>query len=150
MPDQNPSVLIVIPARLSSQRLPGKMLLHETGKPLLQHTWEAVRQVKKAEQVVVATDHEDIRSTVEGFGGNAVMTSPTAPNGTARIVEALSQFPNAEIIVNVREMSQTFHPRRLSPQSISLPNVQKQVSQLLSHRFVYRTHSLILLRSKLC
>jgi bifunctional N-acetylglucosamine-1-phosphate-uridyltransferase/glucosamine-1-phosphate-acetyltransferase GlmU-like protein len=98
MPDQNPSVLIVIPARLSSQRLPGKMLLHETGKPLLQHTWEAVRQVKKAEQVVVATDHEDIRSTVEGFGGNAVMTSPTAPNGTARIVEALSQFPNAEII----------------------------------------------------
>lgn len=102
MPDQNPSVLIVIPARLSSQRLPGKMLLHETGKPLIQHTWEAVRQAKKAEQVVVATDHEDIRSTVEAFGGDAVMTSPTAPNGTARIVEALSQFPNAKIIVNVQ------------------------------------------------
>jgi 3-deoxy-manno-octulosonate cytidylyltransferase (CMP-KDO synthetase) len=102
----NPShfhpVLIVIPARLSSQRLPRKMLLADTGKPLVQHTWEAASKATRAGQVVVATDSEEIAAAVAAFGGTAVMTSPAAPSGTARIVEALWRFPDAEVIVNVQ------------------------------------------------
>ncbi len=106
LPSSNPShfgsALIVIPARLSSQRLPQKMLLADTGKPLVQHTWETARRATRAGQVVVATDSDEIAAAVTAFGGEPVMTSPTAPSGTARIVEALPRFSNAEVIVNVQ------------------------------------------------
>lgn len=101
-PSHFPPALIIIPARLSSQRLPRKMLLMETGKPLVQHTWEAASRATRAGQVVVATDSDEIAAAVASFGGDAVMTSPAAPSGTARIVETLPRFPQAEVIVNVQ------------------------------------------------
>jgi 3-deoxy-manno-octulosonate cytidylyltransferase (CMP-KDO synthetase) len=94
--------IIVIPARLSSQRLPRKMLLAETGRPLVEHTWRAARGSARAQQVVVATDSSEIAAAVRAFGGESVMTSPEAPSGTARIVEALGRLPAAEVIVNVQ------------------------------------------------
>jgi 3-deoxy-manno-octulosonate cytidylyltransferase (CMP-KDO synthetase) len=96
------SAVIVIPARLSSQRLPRKMLLDETGRPLIAHTLEAARRSTLAAHVVVATDSEEIAAAVRRSGGEAVMTSPEAASGTARIVEALPRLPAAEIIVNVQ------------------------------------------------
>ena len=96
------SAIIVIPARLSSQRLPRKMLLDETGRPLIAHTLEAARRSTRAAHVVVATDSEEIAAAVRRCGGEAVMTSPEAASGTARIVEALPRLPAAEIIVNVQ------------------------------------------------
>jgi len=101
MPERT-SVLIVIPARLSSSRLPRKMLLAETGRPLVEHTWHAARRSRTAGHVVVATDSAEIAAAVRGFGGEAVMTSPECTSGTARIVEALDRLPAAEIIVNVQ------------------------------------------------
>lgn len=98
----SPSAVIVIPARLSSTRLPRKMLLAETGRPLIAHTFEAARRSKAAVDVVVATDSDEIADAVEAFGGTAVMTSPEAPSGTARIVEALDRLPAADVIVNVQ------------------------------------------------
>ncbi|MFM7034722.1 MAG: 3-deoxy-manno-octulosonate cytidylyltransferase [Planctomycetia bacterium] len=94
--------LIVIPARLSSQRLPRKMLLSETGRPLIQHTWEAARKATRSAGVIIATDSQEIADAVTSFGGEAVMTSPDAPSGTARIVEALPGLPAADVIVNVQ------------------------------------------------
>jgi 3-deoxy-manno-octulosonate cytidylyltransferase (CMP-KDO synthetase) len=96
------SAVIVIPARLSSTRLPRKMLLAETGRPLIAHTWEAARRSRSASAVVVATDSDEIAAAVQAFGGVAVMTSPEAPSGTARIVEALTRLPAADVIVNVQ------------------------------------------------
>ena len=96
------SALIVIPARLSSQRLPRKMLLAETGRTLIEHTWRAARGASRASRVVIATDSEEIAAAVRAFGGEVVMTSPEAPSGTARIVEALPRLPDAPVIVNVQ------------------------------------------------
>ena len=96
------SALIVIPARLSSQRLPRKMLLAETGRTLIEHTWRAALGAKRASRVVIATDSEEIAAAVRAFGGEVVMTSPEAPSGTARIVEALPRLPDAPVIVNVQ------------------------------------------------
>ena len=96
------SAVIVIPARLSSQRLPRKMLLAETGRPLIAHTLEAARRSTLAAHVVVATDSEEIATAVRQCGGEVVMTTPEAASGTARIVEALPRLPAAEIIVNVQ------------------------------------------------
>lgn len=94
--------LIVIPARMHSTRLPQKMLLSETGKPLIQHTYEAASKAQIPEKVVVATDHEDIYQAVTAFGGQALMTSPEAASGTDRVAEVASQFPEYSIIVNVQ------------------------------------------------
>ena len=96
------TAVIAIPARLSSQRLPRKMLLAETGKPLIEHTWHAARGARRAADVVVVTDSEEIAAAVRGFGGTAVMTSPECPSGTARIVEALPGLAAADIVVNVQ------------------------------------------------
>ena len=51
---------IVIPARLASTRLPRKVLLNETGKPLIQHVWEGASQSKLASGVTIAADDEEI------------------------------------------------------------------------------------------
>lgn len=98
----SPSAVIVVPARLSSTRLPRKMLLADTGRTVIEHTWRAARGSRTACEVVVATDSDEIAAAVAGFGGTAVMTSPEAPSGTARIVEALDRLPAAEIVVNVQ------------------------------------------------
>jgi 3-deoxy-manno-octulosonate cytidylyltransferase (CMP-KDO synthetase) len=96
------SALIAIPARLSSQRLPRKMLLAETGRPLIEHTWRAASGSRRAVAVVVVTDSEEIAAAVRGFGGTAVMTAPECPSGTARIVAALPELPAADVVVNVQ------------------------------------------------
>lgn len=97
-----PTAIVVIPARLSSTRLPRKMLLAETGQPLVEHTWRNAASARGLLATVVATDSDEIASAVRGFGGTVVMTSPEAPSGTARIVEALDRLPPAEVIVNVQ------------------------------------------------
>ncbi len=94
--------VIVIPARLASTRLPRKMLLAETGHPLIEHTYRAACRATATAEVVIVTDSEEIAEAVRGFGGRAIMTSPEATSGTARIVEALGELPPAEIIVNLQ------------------------------------------------
>ncbi|WP_238319309.1 3-deoxy-manno-octulosonate cytidylyltransferase [Parvularcula oceani] len=93
-------MLIVIPARHASVRLPGKPLLAETGKPLIQHVYEAAARVRGA-TVLVATDDARIERAVLGFGGAAVMTDPGHSTGSARVAEAAAGTP-ARIIVNVQ------------------------------------------------
>ncbi len=66
---------IVIPARLASTRLPRKLLLRETGKSLIQHTFEAASRATRPSAVCVATDHQDIFDEVRRFGGEARMTA---------------------------------------------------------------------------
>jgi 3-deoxy-manno-octulosonate cytidylyltransferase (CMP-KDO synthetase) len=93
---------VVIPARLASTRLPRKLLLRETGKSLLQHTFEAARRAKKPAGVIVAADHEEIAAEARSFGGRVFMTSPQCASGTDRVAEAAAQLPQADILVNVQ------------------------------------------------
>ncbi len=98
------SVYAIIPARFASTRLPGKPLLAETGKPLIQHVVEAVGQSTSIERVVVATDDARIAEAVAAFGGEAVMTRADHPCGTDRIAEAadLLGLGDEDIVVNVQ------------------------------------------------
>lgn len=94
--------LIVIPARLASTRLPRKLLLRETGRTLLQHTWEQACQAKRSEGVVVACDSQELADEVRAFGGVAVMTSPTCASGTDRVAEVARTMPEYDVFVNVQ------------------------------------------------
>src|SRR3954453_5273960 len=97
-----PRSYVVIPARYASTRLPRKMLLRETGKTLLQHTYEAACAARKPAGVVVATDHVEIAREVENFRGDFVLTSRDCASGTDRVAEFARRMPQAEILVNVQ------------------------------------------------
>ncbi|HUY36385.1 MAG TPA: 3-deoxy-manno-octulosonate cytidylyltransferase [Pirellulales bacterium] len=92
---------IVIPARLASTRLPRKLLLCETGKPLIQHTYEASQRATLPGGVCVAADHDEIAAAVRAFGGQVEMTSPDCASGTDRVAEVARRL-DADIVVNVQ------------------------------------------------
>ncbi|HEX3726129.1 MAG TPA: 3-deoxy-manno-octulosonate cytidylyltransferase [Pirellulales bacterium] len=93
---------VVIPARLASTRLPRKLLLADTGKPLLQHTYEAAQQARKPAGLCVAADHEEIAAAVRLFGGDVQMTDPACASGTDRVAQVARQLEGVDIVVNVQ------------------------------------------------
>lgn len=99
------AVVGIIPARLESSRLPRKLLLRETGKSLIQHTWEATVRCDLLDEVVIATDSVEIATEAEAFGARALLTGECA-NGTeraARAIELLAADGVApEIVVNIQ------------------------------------------------
>ncbi|MCI0335271.1 MAG: 3-deoxy-manno-octulosonate cytidylyltransferase [Planctomycetes bacterium] len=97
-----PRSYVVIPARYGSTRLPRKMLLRETGKTLLQHTYEAACAARHPAGVLIATDHAEIAAEVERFRGEFVMTSADCASGTDRVAEVACKMPRADILVNVQ------------------------------------------------
>ncbi len=95
-------IIAVIPARFASTRLPGKPLLSETGRPLIQHVVEAARQAQSLHRIIVATDDPRIADVVAGFGGEAMMTRADHATGTDRVAEVAARIDQAGIIVNVQ------------------------------------------------
>jgi 3-deoxy-manno-octulosonate cytidylyltransferase (CMP-KDO synthetase) len=92
---------VIIPARYHSSRLPGKPLLRETGKYLIQHVYEQASQARNIDSVIVATDDSRIIAAVESFGGRVVMTSPDHVSGTDRVAE-VAHCLDADVIVNLQ------------------------------------------------
>lgn len=105
--------LIVIPARLASTRLPEKMLLDRTGKPLIQHTYEQASKATSADQVVVATDHPSIQRRVQEFGGQVLLTSPDHQSGSERAAEVAAAFPDFPLICNVQGDEPEIEPQAI-------------------------------------
>ncbi|MBI5296375.1 MAG: 3-deoxy-manno-octulosonate cytidylyltransferase [Chloroflexi bacterium] len=93
--------VIVIPARLASTRLPRKVLADICGKPLIQRVWERVQQARLADEIVIATDSQEVAGLVEAWGGKALMTDPACQSGTERIASLLAQL-DADLILNVQ------------------------------------------------
>ncbi len=98
------NVYAVIPARYASTRLPGKPLLRETGKFLVQHVVERVRLARRVHQCLVATDDPRIADAVRSFGGTACMTRADHPSGSDRIAEVVRTLPGGadDVILNVQ------------------------------------------------
>lgn len=94
-------VVICLPARYQSTRLPGKPLLEIAGKPLIIWALESAAKIK-AKQMVVATDDKRILSLVESSGYQGVMTSPDHATGTDRIAEVARKmsWQDDTIVVN--------------------------------------------------
>ncbi|MCA8988401.1 MAG: 3-deoxy-manno-octulosonate cytidylyltransferase [Planctomycetaceae bacterium] len=117
------SAIGMIPARLESSRLPRKLVLTETGKPLIQHTWEAARQAQSLSELYIATDSEEIAETCRRFGAQVCMTGPCA-NGTERLAKAMTlQNLSAELVVNIQGDEPEIDPNQID-----------QVVQLLEQR----------------
>jgi len=94
-------VVVVIPARYGSTRLPGKPLVLLAGKPMIQRVYERAKMAERADRVIVATDDERIVKTVEGFGGEARMTRTEHRTGTERVAE-VAAHEQGDVFVNVQ------------------------------------------------
>jgi 3-deoxy-manno-octulosonate cytidylyltransferase (CMP-KDO synthetase) len=97
--------VVIIPARYASTRLPGKLILPEaktvTGRYIIEHVYQNVKQAKQINRVIVATDNQKIYDIVKAFGGVVEMTSVVHTSGTDRIAEVAGRL-DADIIVNVQ------------------------------------------------
>ena len=94
-------IIVVIPARYGSSRLAGKVLAKETGKYLVQHTYERALCAKRVNEALIATDDERVLAACRQFGAPCVMTSSAHQSGTDRIAEAVASRP-CDIVVNLQ------------------------------------------------
>lgn len=97
----DPKIVVVIPARYASTRLPGKPLISLAGKPMIQHVYERAKRAQTVHEVLVATDDQRILDAVQSFGGVAHMTRADHRTGTERIAEVAAHEPG-DIFVNVQ------------------------------------------------
>lgn len=101
MEQQPRRVVVVIPAREQSERLPGKPLADILGKPMVVRVMERASLARGIARVVVATDSPRIAAAVRERGGEAVMTPSDCPSGTDRCAVAARSL-DAEVVVNVQ------------------------------------------------
>ena len=94
-------VVAVIPARLASTRLPGKVLLPIAGVPMLGWVYRAALGCPQLDQVVIATDSQEVAAYADSQGWPSLMTSPDLASGTDR-VHAVAAVIDADIYVNIQ------------------------------------------------
>jgi 3-deoxy-manno-octulosonate cytidylyltransferase (CMP-KDO synthetase) len=155
-------VVVVIPARFASERLPGKPLADIAGKPMIVRVAQQCRKARGVDQVLVATDDERIRDAVVAEGFQAVMTSAHCATGTDRVAEAVRGLgPEYDIVLNVQGDEPLIEPvaleilagafrdkavkmatlaRSLPPAEVSKPQVVKVVRNRL-HDAMYFSRS---------
>src|SRR3990170_2501592 len=112
---------VVIPARFASTRLPGKPLADIGGKPMVVRVVE-LALASGAQEVWVATDHQEVAEVVKARGYNALLTSPEHASGTDRIAEVVHalKWPDDAIVVNVQGDEPLLDPRLITDVAESL------------------------------
>ncbi len=103
MPSES-RIVIIVPARLASERLPNKPLAEIGGRPMIEHVWRRGMEAQLGDVVVAAADQE-ICDAIEGASGRAVMTDPAHPSGSDRIFEALQKIDpdrQTEFVINLQ------------------------------------------------
>ncbi len=106
----NSTIIVIIPARLASTRLPDKLLLPIAGKPLILWTIGQAKKARNVSRVIVATDSEEISRVVQASGNEAVLTSENHQSGSDRIAEVALGLSENSIVVNVQGDEPLIHP----------------------------------------
>lgn len=130
-----PNIVIIIPARYHSTRLPGKPLAMIHGQSMIERCYRIARSVEHIQGVYVATDDARIQEHVQGFGGQAIMTPASCNNGSERAFAALEALEHTpEMIINFQGDTPLTPPwilqdlvdamRTDSPPQIATPAVQ--------------------------
>lgn len=109
----------VIPARMASSRFPGKPLADILGLPMVLHVYERARRCSVVDEVVVATCDDEIRATVEAYGGRVIMTSQVHERATDRVAEA-AEHVDAGIVINIQGDEPLLDPDMLDQVSAPL------------------------------
>jgi len=123
----------IIPARYESTRLPGKPLLNETGKYLVQHVWEQASKAASLGAVVIATDDDRILRAAAEFGADARMTAASHRTGTDRVAEAAAAL-ECDIVVNIQGDEPEIEPGAIDLAVGALEKTPGAVMSTLAHR----------------
>lgn len=113
--DKSSRAIVLIPARMRSERLPGKPLARIAGEPMIVHVWRRATAADVG-PVVVACAEPEIAAAIREVGGEAVLTDPALPSGTDRIFAALQAVdPQGcfERVVNLQGDLPTLDPAAL-------------------------------------
>jgi 3-deoxy-manno-octulosonate cytidylyltransferase (CMP-KDO synthetase) len=95
-------IIIIIPSRLASTRLPNKPLAIINGKTMIQRVFEQAKKTNISD-IIIATDSELISNEITKFNGNYIMTDSALPSGTDRIYSAFKKLnQDFDIIVNLQ------------------------------------------------
>jgi 3-deoxy-manno-octulosonate cytidylyltransferase (CMP-KDO synthetase) len=94
-------VVVIIPARFASTRLPGKPLADIDGRPMIEHVYRRAARSPIVSQVIVATDDLRIATRVNDFGGAVRLTKATHQSGTDRLAEVVATL-DCDVVVNVQ------------------------------------------------
>ena len=124
----------MIPARLASTRLPRKVLREIAGLPLVVHVYHAARRSPRLDDLLVATDSDEVLATCRAHGIPAVMTSPDHPTGTDRLWE-VSRGREADVYVNIQgdePLVTAGHIERLVQPFFDDPSVQVTTLKILA------------------
>jgi 3-deoxy-manno-octulosonate cytidylyltransferase (CMP-KDO synthetase) len=105
-------IVVVLPARFSSTRFAAKVLAKDTGKFLIQHTYEQACLAKLPEKVIIAADDEKIVAAAETFGAECIMTSVEHKSGTDRIAEAVADL-DVDIVINLQADEPEIDPNNI-------------------------------------
>jgi len=129
-------VVAVIPARLASTRLPRKMLREIAGEPLLAWVYQGVRRCDALDEVVVATDSEEILTFCRQRGFAARMTSASHRSGTERVHEISTAVP-ADVYLNVQGDEPLTRPEHIeilmevmSPPSVEVGTIKTPCAEV--------------------
>ena len=126
--------IIIIPARMASQRLPNKPMALIDGIPMIQRVWEKAKLANIGE-VVVACCEKIVFDKINSIGGTAIMTNPDLPSGTDRVYEIINNHPNAnhfECIINLQGDMPLVNPNDI--QKVSIPLMQGfDIGTLVTH-----------------
>lgn len=118
-------LLAVIPARFASTRFPGKPLADILGKPMVQWVYEQVLKTNLFQQIIIATENEEIFRVATAFGAEAMMTSHLHPSGTDRIAEVLARLNSAyDYVVNIQGDEPLINPLQIEQLVKVLPGNQ--------------------------
>lgn len=124
-----PRVLAVIPARLASTRLPGKVLREIAGEPMLGWVYHAARACAQLDQVLIATDSQEVMDYARSRGFPAVFTPANCASGTDR-VHAVAQSIPADIYVNIQGDEPLLRPEHLDALLAPMVRAEVEVSTL--------------------
>lgn len=95
-------IVAVIPVRYTASRFPGKPLADLDGRPLVQWVYEAAAGCTAYDEVIVATDNQEIAARIRDFGGIVELTRDDHPSGTDRVAEVAERHPDADVVLNVQ------------------------------------------------
>ena len=125
---------VIVPARFASTRLPGKPLLDIAGKPMVIRVAEQAAK-SQANEVVIATDHEDVMQAAQSHGVAAVMTRIDHVSGTDRIAEVVEKmaWPDEMIVVNVQGDEPLIDPVLINDVAQTLANDAQAVMSTACH-----------------
>ncbi len=123
------NIIGVIPARFGSTRFKGKPLKPILGKPMIQWVIEAALKSKSLSQVMVATDHDEIKAVAEKMGVKAVMTDPELPSGSDRVWAAIKDV-NCDGVINIQGDEPLLDPTALDQLASGLKQPEVSMATL--------------------